>query len=172
VREPGALERRVRRVADGAPRSIEQKDVFFATRQGRLKLRTFADGSGELIRYDRVDRTGPTESSYDLAGVADCATLETVLARALGVRGVVRKQRRLFMVGRTRIHLDRVEGLGEFVELEVVLEPSEPRERGVEITTELMRMLGIEPEDLVDGAYVDLLGCGPDPAARPEEVRR
>jgi predicted adenylyl cyclase CyaB len=69
----------------------------------------------------------------------------------------VRKQRRLFIVGRTRVHLDRVEGLGEFLELEVVLEEGEPAEAGMAEAHALMARLGIGTDQLVQGAYVDLL---------------
>jgi adenylate cyclase class IV len=66
-------------------------------------------------------------------------------------------------VGNTRIHLDRVEGLGEFLELEVVLEPGQPTEEGTQRARELMERLGIGDANLVDVAYIDLLerhgGC-------------
>ncbi|MCY1209149.1 hypothetical protein D9M72_207930 [compost metagenome] len=69
----------------------------------------------------------------------------------------MRKQRRLFLVGRTRVHLDRVEGLGEFLELEVVLQEGEPAEAGVAEAHALMARLGVAERQLVQGAYVDLL---------------
>jgi predicted adenylyl cyclase CyaB len=69
----------------------------------------------------------------------------------------VQKQRTLFLVGRTRIHLDRVAGLGDFLELEVVLEDNEPTEVGVSEAHELMASLGVELSQLVEDAYVDLL---------------
>jgi adenylate cyclase class IV len=61
------------------------------------------------------------------------------------------------MAGRTRIHLDRVEGLGDFLELEVVLSEGETTESGVKVAHELLARLGISPQQLIDGAYVDLL---------------
>jgi adenylate cyclase class IV len=69
----------------------------------------------------------------------------------------VQKHRTLFLAGRTRIHLDRVAGLGDFLELEVVLEDNEPSEVGVCEAHELMARLGVEPLQLVEGAYLDLL---------------
>jgi adenylate cyclase len=102
---------------------IEQEDTFFPVPQGRLKLRTLAPDSGQLIYYERPDTSGPKASHYIIAATPEPHDLETLLAAALGVRGVVRKTRRLYLVGPTRIHLDRVEGLGAFLELEVVLEP-------------------------------------------------
>ncbi|MFY3653272.1 class IV adenylate cyclase, partial [Achromobacter xylosoxidans] len=84
-------------------------------------------------------------------------TLRDALGLAYGVIGRVRKQRLLFMAGRTRIHLDRVEGLGEFLELEVVLRDGESAEAGMAEARELLASLRIAPEQLVSGAYLDLL---------------
>jgi len=84
-------------------------------------------------------------------------SLERVLSAALGVCGIVDKERTLYMVGNTRVHLDRVEGLGDYVELEVVLQPGQSTEEGMEVARTLMETLRIEDEDLVEGAYLDLL---------------
>jgi predicted adenylyl cyclase CyaB len=83
--------------------------------------------------------------------------LRDVLAAACGIIGVVRKRRLVRMVGRTRVHLDEVENLGRFVELEVVLDEGEPVEQGVVEAHGLMAALGIQQEQLVSHAYVDLL---------------
>ena len=144
-------------LADGPPREIVQEDVFFNVPTGRLKLRIFDDGSGELIQYHRPDTVEPTQSDYVIAPVADAAALRTVLDRGLGTRAVVRKVRTLLLVGRTRIHLDRVEGLGEFLELEVVLADDDDPAEGTRIADRLMRRLEIAADDLVEAAYVDLL---------------
>jgi predicted adenylyl cyclase CyaB len=69
----------------------------------------------------------------------------------------VRKTRTLFLVGRTRVHLDRVEGLGHFLELEVVLEDDELLEAGIQEANDIMAHLGVEPSQLIEGAYMDLL---------------
>jgi predicted adenylyl cyclase CyaB len=76
----------------------------------------------------------------------------------------VQKQRTLFMLGRTRIHLDRVRGLGHFLELEVVLDEGELAEVGMREARDLMSRLGVEPAQWVDGSYLDLL-AGPSHAA-------
>ncbi len=136
---------------------IAQDDTFFRCDNGRLKLRTFADGSGELIHYRRDDTPGPKESSYVLAPVADAAALREALSRAWGQVGRVRKRRTLVMCGRTRIHLDRVEDLGDFLELEVVLRDDESVEAGRREAHDLLRKLGVGEGSLVSGAYLDLL---------------
>jgi predicted adenylyl cyclase CyaB len=84
-------------------------------------------------------------------------SLREALSLAYGLLGRVKKKRLLYMVGRTRVHLDTVEGLGQFMELEVVLEDGEATEIGVREADQLMRCLGIQPSQLIEGAYLDLL---------------
>ena len=144
-------------LADRGPIEIVQDDTFFGCARGRLKLRAFPSGEGELIFYERPDEQGPKTSFFLLAPIAACEPLREVLTRAHGEAGRVRKRRTLYLVGRTRVHLDRVEHLGDFLELEVVLADDEAVEPGVEEARTLMQALGIEPRDLVEGAYVDLL---------------
>ncbi len=148
------------RLAGAPPVVIDQHDTFYRGRKGRLKLRRFSDGTGELIFYDRPDRPGPKTSSYRLYRTGAVAELEGVLALGLVEVGEVRKQRRLYLVGRTRVHLDRVEGLGDFLELEVVLEDGEDTAAGEEEAARLLAELGVAPGDQVAGAYVDLLAAG------------
>ena len=136
---------------------IHQDDTFFAVPHGRLKLRVFGDGSGELIHYHRPDATGPKLSDYVLVPVADPDSLRDALVRACGLVGRVRKHRILVLVGPTRIHLDQVEGLGDFLELEVTLKHGEPEADGTAIAHELMARLGVQPQQLLEGAYLDLL---------------
>ncbi len=152
-----ALAARAAAIADAGPTPIAQDDTFFASATGRLKLRAYADGTGHLIFYRRPDQGGPKESFYVLSPTVSPDTLREALTLAHGATGRVVKQRTLFLVGRTRIHLDRVEGLGDFMELEVVLADGEPSEAGVREAHELMARLGIEAGALVEGAYVDLL---------------
>lgn len=63
----------------------------------------------------------------------------------------------LFMVGQTRIHIDMVEDLGNFLELEVVLEAEQTLEDGKKIACDLQNKLGISEGDLIDCAYLDML---------------
>ncbi len=155
-----ALLARAQRVADGPPERIEQDDTFFACARGRLKLRDFGDGTGELIHYQRADSEGPKLSEYVRASTTDPRALREALTCALGanaVLGRVRKTRWLLMAGPTRIHLDRVDLLGDFIELEVVLRDGQPAADGEAMAEALLRQLGIAPAQRVAGAYLDLL---------------
>lgn len=156
VADLDALAHSVAPLATEGPVEINQDDTFFACPNGRLKLRDFGDGRGELIFYQRADQTGPKTSFYAITPTASPDTLREVLTLAHGQTGRVVKRRTLYLVGRTRVHLDRVEGLGTFMELEVVLREGEPVEAGELEAQGLMQQLGITPAQLIDRAYVDM----------------
>lgn len=120
-------------------------------------MRLLTPSHGQLVYYERADATGPKRSDYFIAETSEPEALKSVLAKALGVRGVVRKTRYLYMVGQTRLHLDEVEGLGQFVELEVVMRPGQSDAEGQAIAEDLMAKLGIREEDLLEGAYMDMI---------------
>jgi len=144
-------------IADQGPTEILQDDTFFDCRAGRLKLRAFSNSQGELIFYQRSNQSGPKESFYVRTPTAAPDSLRETLTLAYGAVGRVRKHRTLFLAGRTRIHLDAVEDLGDFLELEVVLDDDEPLENGIREAHRLMQQLDVTPSQLIDRAYIDLL---------------
>ena len=135
---------------------IKQEDIFFNTEKGRLKLRILDVERAQLIYYTRPDQEGPKRSDYHIYETPDPGNLKRVLELAYGIRGVVRKTRYLYIVGQTRVHLDDVEGLGPFMELEVVLQEGQSDAEGQIIAEGLMSSLGVERSDLLEGAYLDL----------------
>lgn len=151
------LARKAAQLADEGPVEIEQDDTFFECPKGRLKLRVFSPQEGELIFYRRPDRAGQKESFYLRSPVSAPDALREALGAAYGSAGRVRKKRTLFLVGRTRVHLDLVEGLGSFMELEVVLRDGETTVDAEGEAARLMQALGVSAGQLVDAAYVDLL---------------
>src|SRR3989442_11523675 len=156
-----AVEPKAAALADQGPIEIQQDDTFFACPRGRVKLRAFSATEGQLIFYRRANQAGPKESFFVISPTASPDSLREALSLAYGRAGRVRKHRTLYLVGRTRVHLDRVEKLGHFLELEVVLSEGERPERGVEEAHNLMASLGISPAQLIEGAYVDLLARQP-----------
>lgn len=147
---------RAEKLSDIAVQIIPQEDTFFNTPQGRLKLRILSDHA-ELIYYTRPDQEGPKRSDYHITRSTDPENLKRVLELAYGIRGAVRKTRYLYIVGQTRVHLDDVAGLGQFMELEVVMDEGQSDAEGQKIAEDLMSALGVERSDLIDGAYMDLL---------------
>lgn len=165
------LEARAAALAGTGPQDLHQDDTFFRCAEGRLKLRVEgvagAASEARLIFYRRPDQAGPKLSFYVMTATADPDGLREALSLACGSLGRVVKQRRLYGIGRTRVHLDRVQGLGPFVELEVVLADGEAVEAGEREAATLMEHLGIAEGDRVEAAYLDLLGDGPGAAVAP-----
>jgi predicted adenylyl cyclase CyaB len=157
IRDFADLKRRAEAISDSPVEVISQEDTFFVTSKGRLKLRLLAPDRAQLVYYERPDQDGPKRSDYFIFNTNDPENLKTTLSLSLGIRGVVRKTRYLYKVGQTRVHLDDVEGLGQFMELEVVLHDDQSDDEGQAIANDLMKKLGIGPTDLVEGAYMDLL---------------
>lgn len=135
---------------------LRQTDTFFAVPRGRLKLRECGPGTPHLIYYERRDAPTARPSDYWIAPAAPA--LKDLLARALGVIGVVDKIRTLYLWDNVRIHLDAVQGLGAFIEIEAVLDDSNGDGDGHAKIGALKAALGIPEDDLVSGAYLDLLG--------------
>lgn len=152
-----ATQRLVEAIADGPPQTLQQTDTFFACTHGRLKLREIGDGSGELIAYDRADVAEIKQSDYEISHVPDADALKEVLRRALGESVVVEKTRLLYLIGQTRVHLDRVTGLGDFLELEVVLAPGQSATAGQQVAASLLQQFQVERDDLLATAYADML---------------
>jgi adenylate cyclase class IV len=148
-------------LAGAAAAVLDQVDTFFTVPVGRLKVRELAPDRGELIFYQRPDQAGPKLSDYIVTQTSEPGNLRDTLAQALGVCGEVRKRRWLFLAnrfgGNTRIHLDEVKALGQFLELEVVLAPGLSPEEGERIAAEFRAALDIRDEDLIECAYLDLI---------------
>ncbi|MGB7600453.1 MAG: class IV adenylate cyclase [Candidatus Sulfotelmatobacter sp.] len=145
------------RLSDTPPERIQQEDFFFSCDRGRLKLRAFAPNCGELIRYERSDVADARQSHYLIARTPDPQILNEILTATLGRIGVVKKTRVLYLVGQTRVHIDEVQGLGDFLELEVVLRPGQSELEGKNIVTALLAEFGIAQNELIAEAYVDLV---------------
>ena len=146
---------------------LRQRDTYFRTRSGRLKLREQQPGGATLIQYDRPDAAAARESRYRLTAVAEPDDLRASLDAALGTLVVVDKQRHLLLWDGVRIHLDTVDGLGSFVELEGVAPPESDLSAEEEKVARLREALGIE-EILTDSYSDRLLGADALVAAATE----
>lgn len=144
-------------LAEAGPEHVIQDDTFFSCPNGRLKLRVRGDGHGVLIYYRRADELGPKPSFFVHSETSDPDGLRAVLALAYGEAGRVHKDRMVFQVGQARVHLDRVEGLGEFLELEVAVGDTLDPDAAVSEAHRLLASFGIEEGALLKGAYLDLL---------------
>jgi homotetrameric cytidine deaminase len=156
--DPDTTAQRCRALGAADHGVLDQRDTYFAGRHGRLKLRA-QDGAGaELIAYRRPDATEAQESAFIRAPAPDPALLREVLDAALGETVIVVKRRRLFVWEDVRIHLDDVEGLGTFIELEALVGPGlNSPAQAAEKVARLRAELGISEDALVAEGYSDLL---------------
>jgi predicted adenylyl cyclase CyaB len=153
--DPQAALRRARELGAELWGDLRQTDTYFNVPKGRLKLRETAGLQAELIAYERGEEAADRASDYEIARTPDPAPLLDVLTRALGVIAVVRKRRTLVTLDTARIHIDNVEKLGSFLEIEVAVGEDEAAARAR--FDSLLVGLGYTPEDGIRASYLDLL---------------
>jgi homotetrameric cytidine deaminase len=136
---------------------IRQRDTYLAARTGRLKLREQEPGGAQLIAYERADEASARQSAYHLVDVPEPAALLAALDAALGTSVVVEKERRLLLHDGVRIHLDRVRGLGSYVELEAVAAPDSDLAAEHGKLARLREVLGLTDDRVVPEGYAALL---------------
>ena len=135
---------------------MKQLDTYFSVPQGRLKLREIDPHDAELIYYERSDLAESRYSNYQICDIPEPMAFKQIATTALGVRTVVEKRRELWIFGNTRIHLDEVKNLGQFVELETVIRNQTEAEAQAEHQF-VKDALGIKEADLVSVSYSDLV---------------
>jgi adenylate cyclase class IV len=135
-----------------------QVDTYFKTNAGRLKLRESSLCGGQLIPYLRPNE-GVRRSDFQVLAVEDPAGLKSMLTQMLGVHRVVTKTREILLHKNVRIHLDEVDGLGSFVELEAVFDGTPEQERRQhELVRWMMGEMGVSDADLIAGSYEGMGG--------------
>lgn len=136
----------------------EQVDTYFRVPSGRMKLRESSLSGAQLVPYVRPDAPHARRSDYVVIPVPEPERTKALLSALLGVHRVVRKRREIALHHNVRIHLDRVEGLGDFVELEAVWDGAPAGEAEQRERVALLReQLGIRDEDLVAESYEGLV---------------
>ncbi len=132
-----------------------QIDTYFRVSRGRLKVR---EGRIEnaLIFYLRSDALRARPARIDMMPLPRRNSIRSILSAALGVLAVVDKRREIYFAGNVKVHLDRVRGLGKFVEVEAI-----SRTGGLERIRAQARkfqaLLGIADSDIVPESYSDLV---------------
>ncbi len=135
---------------------IHQVDTYFDVPEGRLKLRE-EDDSCELIFYRRLDKSEHKRGVYELAQVDSPEELRCLIGAAFGVMAIVRKERTVYLFKNVRMHLDEVDGLGSFIELEAVMQDALTEAEAESLIKRLMVELSVKPEGLVKGSYCDMV---------------
>lgn len=157
LHDPILARRLAARLSGGPPEVLEQTDTYFRCGQGRLKLREIAGQAAYLVAYERADEAAARLSHYQLVVIENAAGLKTALTTTLGVWGEVRKRREVSLVENVRIHIDQVQGLGDYLEFEAVLTSALEAARAAGQLELLAQQFAVEPSDLEPRSYSDLL---------------
>jgi adenylate cyclase class 2 len=138
----------------------EQTDTYFNVPNGRLKLRE-GNIENNLIFYERENQAGPKNSKFNLVKITDARGLKEVLTKSNGIKVVVKKKREIYYIKNVKFHIDKVPGLGSFVEIEAgnILADLDAEKLKSQCDF-YMKELGIKPEDLVEISYSDMLLMG------------
>ena len=135
----------------------EQTDTYFNVSNGRLKLRQ-GKIENNLIFYNRPDQPGPKQSDFDLVKIEDGEKFKELLEKAIGVKVVVKKKREIYYIKNVKFHLDTLEGLGNFVEIEAGNKTHSLTVEELHRQCEYyLKEFGIKEEDLIDQSYSDML---------------
>ena len=135
----------------------EQTDTYFNVLNGRLKLREGVI-ENNLIYYERTNQAGPKQSDYQLVKIADATGLKEALAKANGIKVVVKKRREIYYIENVKFHIDEVPGLGCFVEIEAGnIKADLSKEQLQQQCDYYLAALQINENDLVDVSYSDML---------------
>jgi len=143
-----------------------QVDTYFGARNGRLKLRETDARGAHLIPYRRPDRAGPKRSDYEIIAIANPPAVREILSDILGVVAVVDKAREVFLLDRTRIHLDDVKTLGRFIEFEAMLAEEETDREGQARVHRLLDAFEVDRAVLLEGSYCELIMASGSEAPR------
>lgn len=136
---------------------LMQTDTYYNVPEGRMKLRNVNNEKFELIYYFRVDKGAEKESNYEIIKLKDDKDIKKILKDSLGVKGVVKKIRELYLYQNARIHLDSVKGLGKFIEFEVVCGNEKEMKEAPKKIKYLKGVFKIEKKNLVAKSYIDLI---------------
>lgn len=155
--DPAAVRRRLAERFARFVGTDYQTDTYFVTEAGRLKLRE-GEIENALIFYERPDESGPKQSDVTLFHPPRGSPLKQMLSRAMGVDVVVEKKREIYFIENVKFHLDTINGLGTFVEIEAI-----DKDGTIGITTlrrqceEYLDLFAIAEDDLLSTSYSDML---------------
>jgi predicted adenylyl cyclase CyaB len=134
---------------------LQQRDVYYNVPHGRLKLRIINTCGAELIYYNRPNKKDHRYSDYCILPVSNPKLTNAFCTAVFSQKVVVTKKRRLYLYKNSRIHLDDVNGLGEFIEFEVLVKYG--KRQAQILLNFLSAQFGIKRSTTIAASYSDLL---------------
>jgi adenylate cyclase, class 2 len=133
-----------------------QTDTYFNVANGRLKLRE-GNIENNLIYYERTNQAGPKGSDFILTKIPEVDKLKESLSKANGIKTVVKKKREIYYISNVKFHIDEVEGLGSFIEIEAGNIIADLNKEELQKQCEFyMNQFEIEEKDLIEVSYSDM----------------
>jgi len=133
-----------------------QTDIYFKSNTGRLKLRK-GNIEQSLVYYERENIKGIKPSEFILYKTQDVPALEKILRKSLSVLIEVHKTREMYFIENIKFNIDRVQKLGNFIEIEAMTEKEEEINQLKKIVFDYMKLFKITDNDLQSLSYSDLL---------------
>ena len=137
--------------------TIQQRDVYFQVASGRMKLRYIEGKMAYLVAYKRDNQQEVRESEYYIYETESPEKLEQALLAVHHILATVEKVREVHLIDNVRVHLDQVEGIGQFIEFEAVLVAGKQADGEKEKLENYIAMFEIERENLIDCSYLDMV---------------
>jgi len=152
------IERSLREMGAKFCGNLHQRDIYYNSPKGRLKIREINNNTFELIYYQRPDKLKFKLSSYFIIPLTkiQLKQLKNILKSMLDIKVIVVKSRRLWLFNNTRIHLDKVDKLGKFLELETVLKKMS-KSKGEKEYLKIFNLLELGQFEMMEKSYSDLL---------------
>jgi predicted adenylyl cyclase CyaB len=137
---------------------VVQHDLYFATKTGRLKLRSNDGKAKALIGYSRRDEPLIRESEFDYLSLesSNGDLLAAMLENYLSTVVEVKKRRKRYVAGTTIVNIDDVDGVGTFVEIEVPIAPEREAEAQC-VAHDWFQKLKLRPSRITPWSYQNLV---------------
>jgi len=132
---------------------LKQKDVYYSVPNGLLKLR-IENGSESLILHNRNENNKNRWSDFEFIKFAN-DNGEKFFSKLFDVEVIVKKKRELFYYDDTRIHLDKVNNLGNFLELETLV--INGKTDAIKRFVKIIHILKLDESKQIRKSYRDLL---------------
>lgn len=135
-----------------------QIDTYFIVPEGRLKLRQ-GNIENSLIFYKREERKGIKTSNVELVKLdsKQAQSTKNLLSLSNGIFKIVDKKREIYFIDNVKFHLDKIESLGTFVEIEAINFQGQSKETLTEQCAYYLQLFGIDSTDCIDASYSDLV---------------
>lgn len=163
LRDPELARIALRKLGAQFVHAVEQIDTYYRVPDGRLKKREAHGEPIEYIFYHRINRPQPKLSHFTI--YTEDQVTQRFGTRPLPVWLTVRKTREIYLLRGTHIHIDNVQELGHFLEVDALVSPNQHVGRCHRLIGKIRELLGPALGEPIATGYADLMQQDKDNAA-------